>query len=858
MDLIKITEATVKYNISSRSLRYYEQVGLLKSVRPKFENYRYYDTENIERLKQIMVLRKMQIPVKDIIHIYESEDMSVVVETFVDRIHAIEEEVTTLTELKNIINEFLQTMLKYGIKKISALPLLYDEMDRQLEIKDKKHENVNGNLNRISDKLTRPIEAVIVPLPPMRVLSSQRKDRPQNSDPNGFWHWIQSNGILPGIPGKHEQFEFQSSVGDITILRISDEYVNDSPYIDFVFEGGLFASINIYLDEDVGLYLRSLVKSFDSNKYYEIDYRHDGQFRQDVLLENLISSDERRALVSIFVPVKRRVADAKYFDRAILNDDITLAELETQNPIIWRKTVDLTHLKPRINSRLTPMEDGGVRFQQWLSPAVLPTGIFVKIPFRVDVEFRTELAGLYITHETGKMEVNFGYDVNRMRHMHSAVLWQPIFGDALRKDDAGDVVPDRINTASWIVGEKYLACVLNGKIALCCTNAPYMKLNPAYYTSHEIFLGAENSGDNEFILESIQVTQLSQIKKYSIKKGDLKMVTKQSNNILPDLHPLVEWHHGENYLFDGCMRFLMERAAPDLPEIADFDFFGGISGDTFVQTYGHGWERPFNLEDLSLSTLWNGPDFVKHVFDEIGYSHSYIPHTLINSNKNMYIETLKAYIDKGIPVIQRWVPDQPNKGCCHTLLVGYEENGGALLYLDGDSVDPIKYETSEPIMWDWIFIGDKKQEIDFVQLYKNLLRHTLSCLTAPDKLGCSFGARAYQAWADDIENGWFAEKREYSTYVCLLATNGRACTTLDRVFTTLPELTFIKEIQALYTRMASNLCQDLEKLGAGFDVTLEVMRDETKRKIIADKVREFASSTEEIIRILQENISETQ
>ena len=94
MELVKITELTGMLGITSRSLRYYEQAGLIRSVRPDSGKYRYYDAANIERLRQILVLRKMQIPVKDILRIYESEDMSVVVETFVSRIRAIDEAVS--------------------------------------------------------------------------------------------------------------------------------------------------------------------------------------------------------------------------------------------------------------------------------------------------------------------------------------------------------------------------------------------------------------------------------------------------------------------------------------------------------------------------------------------------------------------------------------------------------------------------------------------------------------------------------------------------------------------------------------------------------------------------------------------
>lgn len=57
MDLIKITRVTEMFGVSSRTLRYYEQVGLLRSERPPFEKYRYYDSENINRLRQILVLR---------------------------------------------------------------------------------------------------------------------------------------------------------------------------------------------------------------------------------------------------------------------------------------------------------------------------------------------------------------------------------------------------------------------------------------------------------------------------------------------------------------------------------------------------------------------------------------------------------------------------------------------------------------------------------------------------------------------------------------------------------------------------------------------------------------------------------
>ncbi|MHB1152231.1 MAG: MerR family transcriptional regulator [Eubacteriales bacterium] len=867
MDLIKITELTNQLDISSRSLRYYEQIGLIRSVRREFEKYRYFDMENVEKLKQIIVLRKMQISIKDIIRIYESQDMSVVVETFVDRINAIDEEVNALFEMKRITNEFLQTMIKNGIKKISALPLLYEEMDKQFEVMDDRKQVTYEELSAADEKLAKPIESAIISLGAMRVLSSRLKANPQVSDPDGFWLWLQKSDITPGLPGRHDQFEFQTAESDVVLLKISDDFINNSAYLDFIFEGGLFAALNIYLDEDISARLRVLINSFNINKYYEIDYLHNGQLRHEVMIESLISPDENRELIAFYVPVKKRTADSVHFEQGKNLNNITIEELEKQNPILWEKEVDIMSLTPRENSKLTLLENGEVDFLQWLWPGVLPTEIYVKIPFCVDIEFRTGLSSLYITHGKGMMKINGGYRNDHSHHRHSLTLRQPVFGDDYTIDHIGITNPEKINKASWIVGEKYIACILNGEVKICFTDTPYMNLEAKNHTPFAITIGSDQDHyHHDLTLKNIKIVQLAQTKKVLLKKGDLIMITKQSNNILPDLHQLVTWHFGQNYVFDGCMAFLMEHIKPGEPIIADFEFFGAIDSDTIVQTYGHGFNRPFNCHDLPLSSFWDGADFCGYVFNEIGYEHTYVTHKQLNANKRMYTDTLMAYIDKGIPVLQRWVPCnayEPSRGgfdpssggyssglgSCYTVIVGYEENGKTLLYLDGDNAEPEKYSTDGQIMWDWIFIGDKKRKIDKEQLYRNCLKRAYEMLTTPDNYGASYGAKAFRDWADDIENGWFANGGEYTTYVCVMATNGRA---FGHIIKEMPCFTFINDI-LVHCNKVGNIWNELESLGGGFNVTNEIMQDKDKRKQIADKVREFALEMDEIVRILKEN-----
>ncbi len=76
MDLIRINEVVDNFGISSRTLRYYEEVGLLWSKHPDNKAQRYYDFAALERLKQIIILRKLQIPVKDMVVIFKSENTS--------------------------------------------------------------------------------------------------------------------------------------------------------------------------------------------------------------------------------------------------------------------------------------------------------------------------------------------------------------------------------------------------------------------------------------------------------------------------------------------------------------------------------------------------------------------------------------------------------------------------------------------------------------------------------------------------------------------------------------------------------------------------------------------------------------
>lgn len=210
MSLIKITELTKQLGLSSRTLRYYEQEGLIESLRLPSESYRYYDDAAVQRLRQIQILRKMQIPVREIFRVYENPDIITLVEVFSEKIAEIDREVTALSELKEVINTFLREMTAKGIKQISALPLLYEEMEKQMElledlsVRNTQEQHVAPNssqsalrqLDHLQKQLSAPPSAAILHLPP-----HARAHLLSEADSSGVGrHRFLAHGTSPGPP----------------------------------------------------------------------------------------------------------------------------------------------------------------------------------------------------------------------------------------------------------------------------------------------------------------------------------------------------------------------------------------------------------------------------------------------------------------------------------------------------------------------------------------------------------------------------------------------------------------------------------------------------------------------------------
>ena len=126
-DLTKINEVTNRYDVTARTLHYYEKMGLIESTRDENSGYRLYDETAIVRLKQILILRKMNISIKDIGKIFSANNSDAVLSVLDKKVDDIDNEVALLHELKDVVLEFIRQLRQVDFHNESDVKMLFDK-----------------------------------------------------------------------------------------------------------------------------------------------------------------------------------------------------------------------------------------------------------------------------------------------------------------------------------------------------------------------------------------------------------------------------------------------------------------------------------------------------------------------------------------------------------------------------------------------------------------------------------------------------------------------------------------------------------------------------------------------------------
>ena len=314
LSLVRINQVSQHFGISSRTLRYYEQVGILWSCHPDNKSQRYYDDAALERLKQIMILRKMQIPIKDIVVIFQSETMAPLIQAFVDKLESLDHEITALSDLRKIVDDFLQKMLLEGIKKISAITLLYEETEKRLALSEETKSISFEKLSQVSRETLKLHDVRILRLPAMRVLTSHLKSGGLvNLDGDKMQNLFVEYGFTPS-PGLRNCF-YQKLPDDewVMFMEIPEDFKNTTGYVEKHLLGGLYAVASSFMEDldDTFILLRDWVHRSDT---FEFDLDPSGNPSRSEMIEEILPWDIATLLnryqQDVFIPIRMKAKES--------------------------------------------------------------------------------------------------------------------------------------------------------------------------------------------------------------------------------------------------------------------------------------------------------------------------------------------------------------------------------------------------------------------------------------------------------------------------------------------------------------------------------------------------------------------
>lgn len=314
-ELIKIRDVSTKYNISARTLRYYEDMGLINSIRSDDYAYRMYNGAAVKRLEQILILRKLNISIKDIQRIFNTSGSEVVLEVLGKKVDDIDGEVALLHELKEVVLEFIRQIENADFGKASDVKLLYEkakEIENQLVTGDYNGNSANVNhLLDVTEKIKKAPEVRIIQITKFRAVTSGYQTFNDIFSENGFNNWQQAhNHLIRDLLYAPPDFMWHEEGKTVWIWAVN-EWVTEadtSPYDIIEFEGGLYAAaISVDGDDDINGRVYMGIKNWIETSGFELDERsgHQTMCHMPNPTEEIKKGLGYHQL-DIFVPIKLR------------------------------------------------------------------------------------------------------------------------------------------------------------------------------------------------------------------------------------------------------------------------------------------------------------------------------------------------------------------------------------------------------------------------------------------------------------------------------------------------------------------------------------------------------------------------
>ncbi len=249
-----ITEVSRLYGLSTRALRYYESMGLIASSKKEGYSYRVYEADELHKLRQIVLLRKLRIPLKTIGAIVKNADASAAVEAFRESMAQLDAEINALSTIRSLLAALI-TRLQAQLDEPIAPALLDDVIVGLLKsvapVQLSRKDNTDmEELNRANETLSQLTDVRIVYLPPATVAASHYiGDEPENNASRPLFAFIRESGLIQRKPDMRmygfnhpNPPEGGGVYGYEFWITIPEEMDVPAPLLKKRFPGGLYAA----------------------------------------------------------------------------------------------------------------------------------------------------------------------------------------------------------------------------------------------------------------------------------------------------------------------------------------------------------------------------------------------------------------------------------------------------------------------------------------------------------------------------------------------------------------------------------------------------------------------------------------
>ncbi len=260
MDLVTISQVSKMFNVSTRMLRYYEEIGILPSLKVEDYAYRVYDEDSVLRLKQIILLRKLRIPLKQIKMIFDSPSTETMLNVFMQNMSEVDDEITALSTMRVILSNFIEELQKNTNIALKSV-LFNDEIilnaidSLSLTKINFKEERSMDDLNKANEGLSKLKDVRIVHLPPCTVASSHYiGENPESNAGDALYDFVKKSNLYSKKPDARvfgfnhpNPSEDKPVYGYELWITIPDDMEVPAPLEKKHFDGGMYAAHMITL-----------------------------------------------------------------------------------------------------------------------------------------------------------------------------------------------------------------------------------------------------------------------------------------------------------------------------------------------------------------------------------------------------------------------------------------------------------------------------------------------------------------------------------------------------------------------------------------------------------------------------------